>query len=117
MAGNSGSSQINLNHLSAEELMLLQKLIYGNPHNPAQLVSYMLSSGNDNIYKFHQQISLSNYNTLQVVRSNQINLDQVKQELYNLLEGYQLSPDDVWNPDLGVIRHTKSYVARQSKHL
>ena len=70
--------------------MLLQKLIYGNPnHDPAQLASHMLSSGNDSINEFHQQISLSNYDTWQVVRSNQINLDQVKQELYNLLDGYQ----------------------------
>ena len=82
MAGNSGSSQINLNPLSAEEVILLQKLIYGNPHyDPAQLLSHMLNSGNDNINEFRQQISLSNYDTWQVVRSNQVNLDQVKKEL------------------------------------
>ena len=72
MARNSSSSQINLNYLSAEEVILLQKLIYGNPnHDPAQLVSQKLSSGNDSINEFHQQISLSNYDTWQVVRSNQ----------------------------------------------
>ena len=77
----------------------------------------MLSSGNDTINEIHQQISISNYYTWQIVCSNQVNLDQVKQELYNLLDGYQLLPDDVQNPDLGFLRHTKNHVARRNKYL